>query len=103
MGHQPKYLGHVNIFVRNVEHSHRWYTEVLGLHTYGLRPGQVAFLSADLEQSHEIALVQAGEDALAPLARHVGLNHGVDDGDPRRLERAVPKAEGQRCADQASG
>ncbi len=75
MGHQPKYLGHVNIFVRNVERSHRWYTEVLGLHTYGLRPGQVAFLSADLEQSHEIALVQAGEDALAPQARHVGLNH----------------------------
>ena len=30
MGHQPKYLGHVNIFVRNVERSHRWYTEVSG-------------------------------------------------------------------------
>jgi catechol 2,3-dioxygenase len=75
MGFQPKYLGHVNIFVRNVERSHRWYADVLGLHTYGLRPGQVAFLSADLDQSHEVALVQAGDDALPPQARHVGLNH----------------------------
>jgi catechol 2,3-dioxygenase len=35
----------------------------------------VAFLSADLNQSHEVALVQAGEDAIAPQAREVGLNH----------------------------
>jgi catechol 2,3-dioxygenase-like lactoylglutathione lyase family enzyme len=49
MSYQPKYLGHVNIFVRSVERSHRWYADVLGLHTYGLRPGQVAFLSADLD------------------------------------------------------
>ena len=75
MSYQPKYLGHVNIFVRNVERSHRWYADVLGLHTYGLRPGQVAFLSADREQSHEVALVQAGEDAMAAHGRHIGLNH----------------------------
>ncbi len=54
MGYQPKYLGHVNIFVRNVERSHQWYADVLGLHTYGFRPGQVAFLAADREQSHEV-------------------------------------------------
>ena len=75
MSYRPKYLGHVNIFVRDVERSRQWYSEVLGLHTYGLRPGQVAFLTADLEQSHEVALVQAGEDALAPQERHIGLNH----------------------------
>lgn len=75
MSYQPKYLGHVNIFVRNVERSHRWYTDVLGLHTYGLRPGQVAFLCADRNQSHEVALVQAGEDAVAPNGHRVGLNH----------------------------
>jgi catechol 2,3-dioxygenase len=75
MSHQPKYLGHVNIFVRNVERSHKWYAELLGLHTYNLIPGRVAFLSADLEQSHEIALVQAGDDAGGPQAQQVGLNH----------------------------
>src|SRR6516162_6008993 len=37
------------------------------------RPGSFPFSRP--RQSHEIALVQAGEDALAPQARHVGLNH----------------------------
>lgn len=65
MSYRPKYLGHVNIFVRSAERSQQWYADVLGLHTYGLRPGRVAFLAADVEQSHEIALVQAGEEAPA--------------------------------------
>jgi catechol 2,3-dioxygenase-like lactoylglutathione lyase family enzyme len=63
MSYRPSYLGYVNIFVRNAERSQKWYTDLLGLHTYGFRPGQVAFLAADLEQSHEIALVQIGEEA----------------------------------------
>jgi catechol 2,3-dioxygenase len=66
MSYRPSYLGHVNIAVRNVERSHKWYSDVLGLHTYGLRPGQVAFMSADLDQSHEIALMQMGEEAASP-------------------------------------
>src|SRR5712692_1853142 len=56
MGYTPKYLGHVNIFVHNAERSHKWYADVLGLHTYDFSPGRAAFLSADLEQSHEVAL-----------------------------------------------
>jgi catechol 2,3-dioxygenase len=75
MSYRPNYLGHVNISVRNAERSQKWYGDVLGLHTYGLRPGQVAFMAADLEQSHEIALVQVGEDANGRQARQVGLNH----------------------------
>jgi len=75
MSYRPRYLGHVNIAVRNLERSHRWYTDVPGLHTYGLRPGQAAFLSADLEQSHEVALLQVGEEAPAQQKRQVGLNH----------------------------
>ena len=69
MTYKPKYLGHLNIFVRNVERSHKWYDDVLGLHTYEVRPGRSAFLSADREQSHEIALVEAGDDASAPQER----------------------------------
>ena len=75
MSYRPKYLGHVNVFVRNAERSQQWYGDVLGLHTYGFRPGQVAFMAADVEQSHEIALVQVGEEAPRPHARQVGLNH----------------------------
>ena len=75
MGYTPKFLGHVNIFVRDVERSQKWYEDILGLHTYGYRPGSAAFMSADLEQSHEVALVQVGEDAAGPERGRVGLNH----------------------------
>jgi catechol-2,3-dioxygenase len=75
MSYRPKYLGHVNIYVRNVERSHQWYTDVLGLHTYDYMPGRAAFLSADLEQSHEVALMQVGDDAPLQQKKQVGLNH----------------------------
>ncbi|MSO77208.1 MAG: hypothetical protein EXQ87_09920 [Alphaproteobacteria bacterium] len=75
MSYRPKYLGHVNIYVRDVERSHRWYQDVLGLHTYHYRPGRAAFMSADLDQSHEVALMQVGDDADGPRAKQVGLNH----------------------------
>src|SRR5512145_1946729 len=75
MAYTPKYLGHVNIYVRNAERSQQWYADVLGLHTYDLIPGRAAFMSADLEQSHEVALIQVGEDAAGPQKGQVGLNH----------------------------
>lgn len=75
MSYTPKYLGHVNIFVRNAERSHKWYADVLGLHTYDFTPGRAAFLSADLEQSHEVALIEVGDDAPGPQTGQVGLNH----------------------------
>lgn len=75
MSYKPKSLGHVNIFVRNVERSQKWYEDVLGLHTYDFMPGRAAFMSADIEQSHEVALMQVGDDALGPQGGQVGLNH----------------------------
>jgi catechol 2,3-dioxygenase len=75
MSYRPKYLGHVNIFVRNAERSRTWYTDVLGLQTYDFVPGWAAFLSADPEQSHEVALIEVGDNAPLPQRRQVGLNH----------------------------
>ena len=69
------YLGHVNIYVRNAERARTWYTKVLGLHTYHFTPGRAAFLSADLGQSHEVALMELGDDAPGPRRGQVGLNH----------------------------
>ena len=74
MSYKPKYLGHVNIFVRNAERSQKWYSDLLGLHTYDLRPN-AAFMAADIEQSHEIALIEVGDDAPGPERGRVGLNH----------------------------
>jgi len=63
MSVKPKYLGHVNLYVRDAERSKKWYEDLLGLHTYEYRPGWAAFMSADREQSHEVALMQLGPDA----------------------------------------
>ena len=78
MSYTPKYLGHVNIYVRNAERSHKWYEDVLGLHTYDYMPGRAAFMSADQEQSHEVALIQVGDDAPLQQKGQVGLNHMAD-------------------------
>src|SRR5580698_9876901 len=75
MAKRPMYLQHVNIYVRNAERSKQWYEDLLGLHTYEYRPGWAAFMSADEEQSHEVALMQVGDDAPLQQKRQVGLNH----------------------------
>ena len=75
MGFTPSYLGHVNIYVRNARDAREWYESFLGLHTYDFMEGRAAFMSADLDQSHEIALMEVGENAEGPRAGQVGLNH----------------------------
>jgi catechol 2,3-dioxygenase len=81
MAFKPAALDHVNIYVRNAERSHRWYTEIFGFHTqdmaYAPETGKLraAFLSCDTGHAHDIALFDVGEDAQAPQKGQVGLNH----------------------------
>jgi catechol 2,3-dioxygenase len=75
MGTRPMYLGHVNLYVRDVERARKWYEDLLGLHTYTHRPGRAVFMSADMEQSHEVALMQLGPEAPLQPRGQVGLNH----------------------------
>jgi catechol 2,3-dioxygenase len=75
MSYTPQYLGHVNIYVRNAEQARQWYEDVLGLHTYDFVPGRAAFMSANREESHEVALMEVGAEALAQQKGQVGLNH----------------------------
>ena len=75
MGYRPRKLGHVNIFVRNAERARDWYEDLLGLHTHGFTAGRAAFMTSDLGNSHEIALLEVGDDAPGPQRGQVGLNH----------------------------
>jgi catechol 2,3-dioxygenase len=81
MGVKPVGLDHVNIFVRNAERSYQWYTDVFGLHTqdrfYTPETGRLkaAFLAADPDHAHDIALFEVGEDAPGQTKGQVGLNH----------------------------
>jgi len=81
MAYKPVSIDHVNIFVRNAERSHEWYTEVFGFHTQDtmMFPGtnrlRAAFLSCDPGHAHDIALFEVGEEAAGPQKKQVGLNH----------------------------
>jgi catechol 2,3-dioxygenase len=81
MALRPMSLDHVNIFVRNAERSHRWYTDVFGLHTQDTmtHPGterlRAVFLACDKDHAHDIALFEIGEDARGQEKGQVGLNH----------------------------
>jgi len=72
---KPRQLGHLVLRVRDLEASEKWYSEVLGLHTTNKRPGQMIFMSARDDSSHELALVSVGEDAPGPEETRVGLYH----------------------------
>ena len=81
MTYKPVALDHVNIYVRNAERSHRWYTDILGLHTQDTFASpetgrlRAAFLAADPEHAHDVALFEVGDDAAGPQKGQVGLNH----------------------------
>jgi catechol 2,3-dioxygenase len=81
MSYRPMSLDHVNIYVRNAERSHRWYVDILGLHTQDTmtspETGRLrgVFLSADPHHAHDVALFEVGEDAPGPQTGQVGLNH----------------------------
>lgn len=61
----------------------KWCEEVLGLPTYDYRSDGAAFMSADRDESHEVALTQVDKEAPGPQAGRVELDHGVADREPR--------------------
>ena len=87
MSFRPKYLAHVNVQVRDIERSHRWYADILGLHTYDYRPGAAAFMSANKDESRELALMQVG---LHHMAWRVESLDDLKDFYQRLKHRGVP-------------
>ena len=81
MSYRPTGLDHVNIYVRDADRSHRWYTDILGLHTQDVFTSsetgktRAVFLAADPDHAHDIALFAVGEHALLQQKGQVGLNH----------------------------
>ena len=72
---KPKQLGHIVLRVRDLERSEQFYSDVLGLNVTNKRPGQMTFMSAVDDSSHELALVPVGDDAPGPEDSRVGLYH----------------------------
>jgi catechol-2,3-dioxygenase len=78
-------VGHLVINVRDIEASHRFYTEALGFQQCGeLAPGgrigQMRFYRGNPHTHHDFAIVQTKEESVDPvtwsiMATRVGINH----------------------------
>jgi catechol-2,3-dioxygenase len=86
---QVQELGHIVLYVRDIERSTRFYRDVLGWRQIlpdASQPSRfpvAAFSAPSGRTHHELLLIQVGEDAAAqPEGRRVGLYHfGLKIGD----------------------
>ncbi len=90
-----KELGHLVLYVRNVDRSSAFYRDVLGWRQTLPGPGDMLGFTAAAFSSgrthHELLLIEVGENAQSqPMGRHVGLYHfGLKVGDTDEELRAA--------------
>jgi len=71
-----KELGHVVLYVRDVERSRHFYRDVLGWHEIADMPGAPVAAFSSGRTHHELLLIEVGEDATPiPAGRRVGMYH----------------------------
>ncbi|MFN2545039.1 MAG: VOC family protein [Actinomycetota bacterium] len=72
---EVKELGHLVLYVRDLEASRRFYRDVLGWKEIGAAPGQMAMFSSG-RTHHELLLIEVGPGATPiPQGRRVGMYH----------------------------
>jgi catechol-2,3-dioxygenase len=72
---EVKELGHIVLYVRELEVSRAFYRDVLGWKEIAGRPGQMAMFSSG-RTHHELLLIEVGPDAAPiPSGRRVGMYH----------------------------
>ncbi len=89
---QVKELGHLVLYVRDLERSRRFYRDVLGWKEITPTGGELPFPAAPFSSGrthHELLLIEVGQDA-APIPRgrrlglyHFGLKVGESDAELR--------------------
>jgi catechol-2,3-dioxygenase len=94
-------LGHLVLYVRDVNRSADFYREVLGWHQILPEPGETAVGAAAFSSGrthHELLLIEVGSDATPiPAGRrvgmyHFGLNVGETDDDLRAMVNTLQAA-----------
>ena len=72
---QVKELGHIVLYVRDLERSRHFYRDVLGWNEIVAADGQMAMYSSG-RTHHELLLIEVGADATPiPAGRRVGMYH----------------------------
>jgi catechol-2,3-dioxygenase len=91
-----KELGHIVLYVHNVERSARFYRDVLGWNEITESvPGMRAAAFSSGRTHHELLLIEVGEDATPPLRGrraglyHFGLKVGETDNELRDVLRTL--------------
>jgi catechol 2,3-dioxygenase len=94
---QVKELGHIVLYVRDVERSRQFYRDVLGWNEIVGIPGQMAMFTSG-RTHHELLLIEVGPEAQPiPQGRRVGMYHfglkiGESDDDLRNALRELVDA-----------
>jgi catechol-2,3-dioxygenase len=64
------------IRVRDAQRSEDFYTKILGLEVRNrTRGGKMRFFTSNPEIDHELAVAEIGDEAVGPIAEHIGLYH----------------------------
>ena len=94
---EVKELGHIVLYVRDLEVSRRFYRDVLGWNEIVAMEHQMAMFSSG-RTHHELLLIEVGPDAAPiPTGRRVGMYHfglkvGTTDDELREALRALVDA-----------
>ena len=80
---QVKELGHVVLYVHDLERSRHFYGDVLGFRQLPMEGSFAAAAFSSVRSHHELLLIEVGEDAAEiPAVRRVGMYHiGLKIGD----------------------
>src|SRR5258708_19194628 len=98
---QVKELGHLVLYVRNLERSRRFYGDVLGWKEITVPGEEIGFPAAAFSSGrthHELLLIEGGEDATPmPKGRpvpmyHFGLKIGATDAELREARDQLEAA-----------
>jgi catechol 2,3-dioxygenase len=93
---EVKELGHIVLYVRDIERSRHFYRDILGWHELADMPGAPVAAFSSGRTHHELLLIEVGQNAAPiPEGRRVGMYHfGLKVGETdEELRQAIARVQ----------